>query len=119
MNSFCKLFNESLFGFGTAPSGRYGPRSGAQMMIPIGAKDAFVIKLDTDGKLVWVKKFGGPGDTVPHANGLDIDKDNNVIICGGFYNTVDFDPGPNNSNLTPTAHIQTYVVKLNSSGGFI
>ena len=95
------------------------PGPGVYMMTPIGSKDAFVIKLDTNGNLVWVKQFGGPGDTVPEANGLDIDKDDNVIICGGFNNTVDFDPGPNKFNLTSTAHIQSYIVKLNGNGDFL
>jgi gliding motility-associated-like protein len=95
------------------------PGPGVQIMTPIGAKDAFVVKLDTDGNLVWAKQFGGPGDTVPQANVLVIDKDNNVIICGLFNNTVDFDPGPGTYNITSTAHIQAYVVKLNNNGDFI
>ncbi len=94
------------------------PGPGVLMMTPIGAKDAFVVKLDTDGNLVWAKQFGGPGDTVPQATGLDIDKDNNVVVSGSFNNTVDFDPGPGVYKLTSTAHIQAYIVKLNSQGNF-
>jgi gliding motility-associated-like protein len=95
------------------------PGPGVHMMKPIGAKDAFVIKLNSDGNLLWVKQFGGPGDTVPNANVLAADKDNNVIICGGFNATVDFDPGPDSYNLTSSAHIQSYIVKLSSKGDFI
>lgn len=95
------------------------PGAGVQMMNPIGAKDAFVIKLDTDGNLVWAKQFGGPGDTVPEANTLEIDKNGDVIICGLFNRTVDFDPGPGTYNLTSTAHMQAYIVKLTSNGDFI
>ena len=95
------------------------PGPGVQMMTPIGAKDAFVVKLDTDGNLVWAKQFGGPGDTVPEANTLVIDKDGNLVICGMFNNTVDFDPGPGSYNLTSTAHIQSYIVKLSNHGDFI
>lgn len=95
------------------------PGSAVYMLNPIGAKDAFVAKYDPNGNLVWAKQFGGPGDTVPHADALDIDNDNNVIICGGFNNTVDFDPGSGTFNLTSTAHIQSYIAKLNSNGDFI
>src|SRR6185295_8986582 len=92
------------------------PGPGVQMMTPIGSHDAFVIKLDTNGNLVWAKQFGGPGDTVPYATVLDLDQDNNVIVCGAFNNTVDFDPGPNTFNLTSTAHIQAFILKLNNNG---
>lgn len=95
------------------------PGTGVEMMTTIGARDAFVIKLDTDGNLVWVKQFGGPGDTVPEATVLDIDKDNNVVICGLFNNTVDFDPGPGTFNMTSTAHIQAFIVKLTNTGHLI
>lgn len=95
------------------------PGPGVLMLTPIGAKDAFVVKLDGNGNLVWAKQFGGPGDTVPTATALDVDDNNNVIVCGGFNNTVDFDPGPGVFNLTSTAHIQSYVVKLNGNGDFI
>lgn len=95
------------------------PGPGVLMMTPIGAKDAFVIKLDTNGNLVWAKQFGGPGDTVPESNALEVDKDNNVIISGLFNNTVDFDPGPGTFNLTSTAHLQAYIVKLSSNGDII
>lgn len=95
------------------------PGPGVQIMTPIGAKDAFVVKLDTDGNLVWAKQFGGPGDTVPVPNILTLDQNNNVIVCGLFNNTVDFDPGPNTFNLTSTAHMQCFIVKLSNNGDLI
>ena len=95
------------------------PGPGVQIMTPIGPKDVFIIKLDSDGNLIWVKQFGGPGDTVPKSNVLDIDDNNNVIICGLFNNTVDFDPSPNTYNLTSTAHLQSFIAKLNSNGDLI
>jgi gliding motility-associated-like protein len=95
------------------------PGPGVQMMKPTGSKDAFLIKLDTDGNLMWARQFGGPGDTAPQANALELDGNNNVILCGEFNNTVDFDPGPGLFNLTSTAHMQSYIVKLRSNGEFI
>jgi gliding motility-associated-like protein len=95
------------------------PGPGVLMMSPTGFKDAFVIKLNTNGDLVWVKKFGGPGDTGAETTKIEIDKDNNVIVCGSFNNTVDFDPGPGTYNLTSTAHIQAFIVKLDSNGGLV
>jgi gliding motility-associated-like protein len=95
------------------------PGPAVHILTPIGAMDAFVVKWDTDGNFIWAKQFGGPGDTVPHSNDLEIDQDGNIIVCGAFNNTVDFDPGPNTFNLTSTAHMQSYIAKLTNDGNFI
>jgi gliding motility-associated-like protein len=95
------------------------PGPGVLMMAPTGFKDAFVIKLDTDGNLIWAKHFGGPGDTGAAPTIIEVDKNNNVFVCGAFNNTVDFDPGPGTFNLTSTAHIQSFIVKLNSNGDLV
>ena len=95
------------------------PGPGVQIMTPIGAADVFVMKLTSNGDLVWVKQFGGPGDTLPKPYNLAIDQNNNVIVCGLFNNTVDFDPGSNVFNLTSTAHQQSFIVKLSNNGDLI
>lgn len=92
------------------------PGPGVHMISPTGGRDAFVAKYDTDGNLVWADQFGGPGDTVPEASTIALDKDNNVLVGGSFNNTVDFDPGPGVFNLTSSVHIQTFLVKLSNSG---
>ena len=97
----------------------FDPGPGVVLLSPIGGWDAFVAKYDANGNLVWAKQFGGPGDTVPRSDVLDVDDDNNVVVCGNFNRTVDFDPGPGIYNLTSSAHIQAFVVKLNSNGDFI
>lgn len=97
----------------------FDPGPGVYTLTPTGGWDAFVAKYDSNGKLIWAKQFGGPGDTVPRSDVLDIDKDNNVIVCGNFNNTVDFDPGPGIYNITSSAHIQSFIVKLNNNGDFI
>lgn len=95
------------------------PGPGVYMLTPFGAVDAFVAKYDTNGNLVWAKQFGGSQDTAPRSDGLDIDDNNNVIICGNFYNAVDFDPGPNTFAMTASPNIQSFIVKLDSNGDFI
>lgn len=97
----------------------FDPGPGVFTLSPTGGWDTFVAKYDPNGNLVWAKQFGGPGDTVPRPDMIEVDKNNNVIISGNFNNTVDFDPGPAVYNLTSSAHIQAYIVKLNSDGNFI
>ncbi len=96
------------------------PGHGVQILTPIGNKDSFVIKLDNNGELVWVKQFGDTGgDTVPYGRALDIDQNGDVIVCGSFNKTVDFDPGPNTFNLTSTGNFEAFITKLNDNGDFI
>ncbi len=97
----------------------FDPGPGVFMLSPIGPVDAFVAKYDSNGNLIWAKQFGGPGDTVPKSDVLDIDNENNVVICGKFNRVVDFDPGIAVYNMTSSAHIQAFIVKLNSNGEFI
>lgn len=97
----------------------FDPGPAVYTLSPTGGWDAFVAKYDPNGRLIWAKQFGGPGDTVPRSDVLEIDNSNNVIVCGNFNRTVDFDPGPAVYNLTSTAHIQSFIVKLTCNGDFI
>ncbi len=95
------------------------PGPGVLMMSPTGFRDAFVIKLNTNGELVWAKQFGGPGDTGPQSTMLELDRAGNIIIGGTFNNTVDFDPGPGVFNLTSPGHIKSFLVKLSNNGDLV
>ena len=46
-----------------------------------GGDDAFLIKYDSSGKMVWGKQFGGSGDD--DAMGLAVDSSGNAFITGG------------------------------------
>lgn len=95
------------------------PGPGVLTMKPWGFRDAFVVKLNTNGHLVWARQFGGPGDTGPQGYAVAIDGENNVIVGGIFNNTVDFDPGPGALMITSSAHMQSYIVKLNPNGNLL
>ena len=81
------------------------------------AFDIFVVKLDSEGKLVWAKSVGGPNDD----RGFDIALDGvgNVHITGLFEGTVDFDPGLGEFNLTSAGDADIFVSKLNNAGDFV
>lgn len=97
----------------------FDPGPGEYTLSPAGACDAFVAKYDPSGNLIWAKQLGGAGDVVAQSEALDIDKDNNVVVCGTFNSTVDFDPGTAVYNITSSANRQSFIVKLNSAGNFI
>jgi gliding motility-associated-like protein len=95
------------------------PGPGVLMMSPTSIKDAFTVKLDTNGNLVWVKKFGGIFDSYVESSAIEIDPSGNIIMSGIFTKTVDFDPGPGIFNITSSAHSQAYMLKLTSNGDLI
>lgn len=63
-----------------------GPRYSA------GEEDIFVVKLDPAGAYLWDITTGGPG-AVDNANGIAVDADGNILVCGAFEETVDFGGG--------------------------
>ncbi len=78
----------------------------------------FILKLDTNGNFVWAKHIpssGGNGS----GRGIDLDNSGNVIIGGGFWGTVDFNPGAGVFNITSAGAGDEYVVKLDNNGNFI
>jgi gliding motility-associated-like protein len=96
------------------------PGPGVFMMTPSGFRDAFVVKLNTNGNLVWAKQFGGPDpQTGPQTSGIELDKNNDVIIAGTFNNTIDLDPGPGVLNTIPSPLFQSFIVKLDNDGDLI
>ena len=77
-------------------------------------QDAFVVKYDASGALVWVKSFAGANDVC--AQELAVDASGNVHVLGYFGGTADFDPGVGVSNLVSAGSDDVFAVKLDSEG---
>lgn len=87
----------------------------------LSAGDAWVLKINSNSSVAWVKQFGGY--TV-----LDsaLDPAGNIYLGGWFAvnnppagQTYDFDPGPGVYNLvTPSTYATAYVASLTSTGDF-
>ena len=82
-----------------------------------GSKDAFIIKLDSNGEFIWAKSIGGWGDEEGWS--IDTDAEDNVIIGGLFWENADFDPGPETYVLNTSGGLDAFVLKLNAAGDFI
>ncbi|MCA0383664.1 MAG: gliding motility-associated C-terminal domain-containing protein [Bacteroidetes bacterium] len=95
------------------------PGPGVVTLKPTGYMNALVVKFDTDGNLVWAKDFGGPGDTGAEATCIAINQQNEIVVCGNFNNTVDFNPGQGVYNITSSGHSKSFVVKLDEQGDFL
>lgn len=77
--------------------------------------DAFVMKLDPAGHLVWVHSFGAAGND--SGRSIAIDQSGNLLVTGYFDQTVDFDPGVGETNLTSS--YGAFVQKLTPQGDLL
>lgn len=90
--------------------------------VTTGGLGIYVQKLNPSGNFIWAKTIVGiTGPDGGVGRSIAIDDANNVIYCGQFTGTLDFDPGAGTSNMTaPTgAACATYVSKLDSLGNFL
>ena len=94
------------------------PATQHQVTSQSGSLDAFVLKLNTNGDVVWVKSFGGSSfDLIEY---IVLDTQGNILVTGFFSDTVDFNPDPAiTDNLQSNGNTDVYVLKLNSNGDFV
>ncbi|MDX1652416.1 MAG: HYR domain-containing protein [Brumimicrobium sp.] len=95
----------------------FDPTAGTYSIVSAGNRDAFVMKLNSNGSLDWVVQQSGTDNVY----GISINLDNNgdIGIAGFFAGTVDFVAGPGISNLTSAGSFDIYVLKLDNSGNFL
>lgn len=79
------------------------------------SSDIFIVKWDTSGNHIWVRKVGGPG--YEDNSALFVDTTGNVNVCGRFTGNADFDPGAGIFNLSEN-NGNNFIVKLNAAGSF-
>jgi gliding motility-associated-like protein len=65
----------------------------------------------------WAKNFGGTGDS--KCSGMEVDKQNNIIMCGYFRGTVDFDPTAGVHNVSAVGDADIYVAKIDPNGNLL
>ena len=86
-------------------------------------KHLFLSKLNADGSFAWAHQLEVPVSfsTIPIPGWhISLDGEGNVYTTGKFAGTVDFDPGPGQSNLTSaySNQFETFILKLTSAGQF-
>ena len=95
----------------------YEPGAGNSALISSGSRDAFLLKIDGNGNLLWSAQFGGTGGE--NAYSVALDANGAVYTTGFFAGTVDFDPSANLSNLTSAGGLDVFILKLDSLGNYI
>jgi hypothetical protein len=93
-----------------------GPGSNAHFTLTVDQTDAFAVELAANGTFAWGGTFASGADSVVSADGVTVDGAGAVYVSGGFFGTVNFDPGAGTHNLV--GNQAGFVVKLTSGGAF-
>lgn len=64
-------------------------------LVAAGESDVFVARLTADGKLVWVKSYGGPREEIGY--GVAVDDAGNAVVTGWLETPTDFGGGARTS----------------------
>lgn len=87
---------------------------GAPLRPFAGGEDAFVVKLNSSGGIVWQTFLGGSGND--RANGVSVDASGNIYVVGESWDTWQGDSAPKRAF---GAVVDAFVVKLNNNGGIV
>lgn len=83
--------------------------------------DIFLLKYNTGGTRLWSFGMGSPetyniGD---RGNGIFVDNNNDVLICGQANGVFDIDPGPSTVSIANKGLDDAFVAKYSNSGTYI
>ncbi len=95
----------------------FDPGSNMDFHSSNGDLDVFLLKLDPAGNFLWVKTFGGTG--TDEGISITIDPFGNLYMTGHFSSSVDFDPGPDTTELQSAGSYDVFISKINTSGNFL
>ncbi len=95
----------------------FDPGIGISNLSSTGQIDNFICKFNPNGNFIWAKKFGSITNDL--LSSIFVDEFGNVISCGYFTGTADFDPGVGIFNLSSSGSSDIFVSKLDANGNFI
>lgn len=90
---------------------------GAFSVSSAGGEDAFILKLDQNGNLIWVNSMGGAGTDI--STSFSIGNSGNIYVAGYFEGTVDFDPGSAINNMSSNGGMDYFIQKIDNNGEFL
>lgn len=94
----------------------FDPGPGTLQISSSSTNDIYLMKLNSNGDLVWVNTFEGQLNT----GGLAVDATGNLLFNGSFEGTVDFDPAAGVVNLfAPASADNPFITKFDSNGNLL
>jgi len=94
----------------------FDPGPGVFNLNAAGLTNAFILKLDNGGNLVWAKQVGGLLSS--EGDALLLDSNGDLQVTGNFSGTADFDPGPGNVSLTAAGLTDVFLLTLDNAGNY-
>ena len=88
-------------------------------LIAGGSIDAFILKLDTGGNLVWAKQINGSGSSISAGTCIRVGATGNIHVAGEFEDTVDLNPGPAVANHISNGNRDIFLIKLDTNGNLV
>jgi len=76
----------------------------------LGGPDGFLVKRDQNGTFLWAKHLGSTGSVLP--NGVTTDESDNIIVTGGFRQTLDL----GDTTLTSVGDFDVFLTKYDKNG---
>ncbi len=95
----------------------FDPSNNTNNKTAVGYADNYIAKFTSSGNLLWAISFGSTGIDIPHS--VITDANNDIILCGYFSNTCDFDPGTAVVSKTSSGGRDAYIAKYDASGNFV
>jgi hypothetical protein len=90
-----------------------------------GLRDAFILKLDSNGNFVWARQFAGTGND--YGRSVASDLDGNIFVSGIFDGIIDINPNPavaqeltaSGTNTIGMSVSDIYLCKLSPEGNLL
>lgn len=92
------------------------PGPGTVLTPTVNNNGMFISKFDLNGNFIWGNGFACFNQ--PVIKGVKIDNANNIIVCGNFQYTIDFDPSPSTASLTATSY-DGFMAKYDNNGNYL
>ena len=94
----------------------FDPDAGTVLLPAGGGEGVFYAKYNSSGTYQWTQLFDGGGAGAGDGRVILIGASGQVYVAGGYYNTVDFDPGSGTQSLTAAGVSDIFVAKMLSDG---
>jgi uncharacterized protein (TIGR02145 family) len=94
----------------------FDPGAGTDLKSSTG-RDCFLAKYDISGNYIWSFLIGSTDSD--EGSALDVNPDNEILLAGTFFQTVDFDPGGGTINLTSNGDADVFFAKYDTTGTLI
>ncbi|MFI5203453.1 MAG: SBBP repeat-containing protein, partial [Flavobacteriales bacterium] len=96
----------------------FDPGPGTINLTSAGGADGFILKLNSNGDLIFAKQLSGAQEQHPYH--IELGSNQTLFITGNFWNVTDFDPGPGTYNLSSVSlSSDLFALHLDANGNFI